>query len=98
MRRLPGHVYFSNGLTLFQSLRVLAIAAGLMMSSQLARGQSDVMRVTAYPPDVTFKALMGDHAWRIFATGTTDSDAAKRLEALIQTKKIPLGSILYLHR
>lgn len=43
------------------------------------------------------KRLMGNHAWRIYASGTIDGEADKRLNDLIQHHKIPYGSILYLH-
>jgi hypothetical protein len=40
---------------------------------------------------------MNDQSWKIFATGVIDPDAAKRLAALIENKRIPPGSMLYLH-
>jgi hypothetical protein len=55
------------------------------------------MQFVAYPPDATYEKFMGDHAWRIFATGDIDADAGKRLTALIANKGVPQGSQLYLH-
>jgi hypothetical protein len=55
------------------------------------------MQFSAYPPDAHYEEFMGDHAWRIFATGLIDANADKRLAALIASKGIPQGSTLYLH-
>ena len=59
--------------------------------------QTDVMQFVAYPPELYNEKLMGDHAWRIFATGEIDAAAGKRLAALVAEKRIPLFSYLYLH-
>jgi hypothetical protein len=55
------------------------------------------MQFTAFPPDRVMNALMGVHAWRIYASGVIDGDADKRLEDVIQRNKIPYGSDIYLH-
>jgi hypothetical protein len=55
------------------------------------------MQFTAYPPHWTHEKLMGDIAWRIFATGEIDANADKRLAALITSKTIPQASLLFLH-
>jgi hypothetical protein len=62
-----------------------------------AWSQTNVMRFVAYPPNALFEKLMGDHAWKIFATGEIDAAAGKRLAALIADKHIPIASLLYLH-
>jgi ATP-dependent protease ClpP protease subunit len=59
--------------------------------------QTSTMQFAAYPPDQWSEKLMGDHAWRIFATGEIDTDAGKRLAAIIAEKHIPFLSFLYLH-
>ncbi len=40
---------------------------------------------------------MGNHAWKIYATGEINSDAGKRLAAIIANKHIPGGSKLFLN-
>jgi hypothetical protein len=55
------------------------------------------MQFAAYPPDENYRKAMGGTDWKIFATGEIDAIAAKRLGALIASKRIPQHSHLYLH-
>ena len=74
--------------------------ASILLTLSLAApawSQAGIMRFVAYPPNPLFKKLMGDHAWKIFATGEIDAAADTRLTTLIADKHIPLGSRLYLH-
>ena len=54
----------------------------MLVGSHIAWSQTNVMQFAAYPPDAAIEKFIGDHAWRIFATGEIDSDADKRLAAL----------------
>jgi hypothetical protein len=76
-----------------------ALAALLVTLSFTAPAwsQTDDMQFVAYPPTPQLEKLMGDHAWRIFATGKIDAASDKRLASLIADKHIPLDSELYLH-
>ena len=79
-------------------MRPLSFALLLSLAcAALARAQPNQMQFEAYPPAPLMQTLMGDHAWKIYATGEIDLEAGKRLEALIANKRIPLGSYLYLH-
>lgn len=78
-------------------LRIIFSLAVILLSSQLSWGQTVKMQFAAYPPDSIYEKMMGDHAWRVFATGEIDADVAKRLTALIKSKRIPPGSMLYLN-
>jgi hypothetical protein len=77
------------------ALLMLATIAG--SGSTFAWCQTDVLQFAAYARDALYKKLMNDQSWRIFATGVIDPDAATRLAALIENKRIPRGSMLYLH-
>jgi hypothetical protein len=55
------------------------------------------MQFQAVPPDRMMEVLMGDHAWKIYASGFIDENADQRLEEVIRRNNIPSGSSLYLH-
>ena len=78
-------------------LRAIVAVWILLIGSETSWSQTGIMQFTAYPPDAVYEKFMGDHAWRIFATGEIDANAGKRLAALIKSKNIPLHSNLYLH-
>ena len=80
----------------YTSMRVCLTFLICIFAPTAARCQTNVLQFTAYPKDALYQNLMNDFAWKIFATGEIDPDAAARLEALIQNKRIPQGSILYL--
>jgi len=73
---------------------VLAVLALLAVPNAFAQSQ---MQFSAFPPDPLMNEMMGDHAWRIYASGPVDMDADKRLEAILETKKVPEYSRIYLH-
>jgi hypothetical protein len=77
--------------------RFLSTLLFWLAGSTLAWCQADVMQFATYPPSSIVEKTMGDHAWRIFATGVIDATADKRLAALIADEKIPFHSSLYLH-
>ncbi len=71
------------------SLALMVWLAG----STISWGQSNIMQFSAYPPTPLAQKFMGDHAWRIYATGEIDTDAGKRLAKLIADKRIPAASL-----
>jgi hypothetical protein len=76
-------------------LRVAVVLMALFTASK-AFSQTQ-MQFTAFPPDRSTNALMGAHAWRIYASGLIDEDADKRLEEVIQRNNIPQHSDIFLH-
>jgi hypothetical protein len=52
------------------------------------------MQFAVEPPNEAVSALMGDFRWQIYASGEIDADAGKRLDALIQARKIIDGSLM----
>ena len=76
-------------------LRVAVVLMALFTASK-AFSQTQI-QFTAFPPDRPTNALMGAHAWRIYASGLIDEDADKRLEEVIQRNNIPHHSDIFLH-
>jgi hypothetical protein len=68
-----------------------------VIGSAFAWSQANVMQFAAFPPDPYAEKFMGNHAWKIYATGEIDVAAAKRLETLIADKHIPGASLMFLH-
>src|SRR5687767_802691 len=68
----------------------------LICVTWLASADAQTMQFTAVPPDQRLIAVMGD-AWRVFAAGPIDTGAAKRLEAILRSRRIPRESDIYLH-
>lgn len=68
-----------------------------VIGSAFAWSQANIMQFAAFPPAPLSQKFMGDHAWRIYATGEIDDGAAKRLATLIADKHIPAASLLFLH-
>ena len=67
-----------------------------VLSIDDAHCEPGIMQFVAFPPERYAQALMGDHAWTIYASGDIDANASVRLDKLISAKRIPYGSLLYL--
>jgi hypothetical protein len=76
-------------------LRATLVLIAFFITSE-AFSQTPI-QFTAFPPDRLMNALMGANAWRIYASGTIDDDADKRLEDVIRKNNIPYSSEIYLH-
>lgn len=76
---------------------IIALLILSFFGSGISWGQTPPMQFEAYPPDWFLQNMMGNHVWKIFATGEIDANAAKRLSALVDSKQIPEGSMLYLN-
>ena len=77
-------------------MRRLIFAIVLMSAPASVLAQAP-MQFQAVPPDRMMEVLMGDHGWKIYASGLIDENAGQRLEELIRRNNIPASSSIYLH-
>ena len=74
----------------------VAIVLMVLFTASNAFSQTQ-MQFTVFPPDRPTSALMGSHAWRIYASGLIDEDADRRLEEVIYVNNIPNHSDIFLN-
>jgi hypothetical protein len=80
---------------LWSPICLVRLLVFLWLLTNSAVGADDAMTFKAEAPDPTLVPVIGT-AWTIYAQGTIDEEAARRLERLLGTKNIPNGSSLFL--
>jgi hypothetical protein len=78
--------------SLFATVLILAQPA----AAAFVADSDDRMVFRTEPPDPRFVSATGT-AWNIYAEGSIDQDASKRLEQLIEQFQIPVWSTVYLN-
>ena len=94
-RTMPSEVKHGYSFAMKFVLVVLALLLAVLQSpSSVASDESEIMTFSLVPPEQPVM-LFGD-AWRIYADGFIDSEAANRLEGIIKENNISPYSVIYL--